>query len=232
MTMNKKFNILVVEDDLMLAEMTEYMLSELNYALVGIAKNYETALQYLEEYKEIDMAILDINLEGEKTGIDIGKEINDKYKIPFIYLTSFTDPITIKKAAKTAPSAYLLKPYSKHDLFSTIEMVKERKLQTSQSIIIKDGDLNIKIQRKNINYIKSDNNYIEIYTSNKKYTQRSSIESFLEELSNPNFMRIHRSYAVNINKVDAVNGQYVLIGEDKCPLSRIHKDEVLKFFVE
>ena len=230
--MGNTFNILVVEDEVILAEMTEYMLLELNYSIAGIVNNFESAIQILSNSHDIDMAILDIGLDGEKSGLDLGREINEKFHIPFIYLTSSFDPETIELAAQTSPAGYLLKPYTKEDLFSTIEMVKQKKLQSNKKVIIKDGDLNIKIDAKDIYLIKSDNNYIEIYTDQKKYLQRSSIESFMSTLNNPNFIRIHRSYVANIRKVNAINGQYVIIGEDKYPLSRTQKDGVLKAFME
>jgi len=228
--MKKNFNILIVEDELLIAEMTKEMLLDLKYSVSGLAKSYIEAHSYLSKTTDIDLAILDINLNEYKTGIDIGKDINDKYGIPFIYLTSYSDPLTIRMAADTTPAAYLLKPFTKSDLYTTIEIIKARRFQNDHPLIVKDGGLNIKIQSKDIAYIKSDNNYIEIVTKTKKYVMRNSIEKILAELSDTNFVRIHRSYAVNITKINAVNGQYILIGKEKLPLSRSHKEEILKLF--
>ena len=228
--MKNSFNILIVEDELMIAEMTKEMLLGLKYSVIGIAKNNDEAQMFLSKSNDIDLVILDINLNDRKSGIDIGEKINEKYKIPFVYLTSYSDPSTIKKAAKTTPEAYILKPFTKSDLYTTIEIIKARKNQNSSSIIVKDGDMTVKIDSSDINYIKSDNNYIEISTEEKKYVVRNSIDNFLDELSNSNFIRVHGSYAVNIMKIDAVNGQYILIGNIKCPLSRMYKNEVFNKF--
>lgn len=228
--MKDRFHILIVEDELMIAEMTKSMLESLGYSVVGIAKNFERAMTYFDNEGRIDMAVLDINLEAAKNGIDVGTTINEKYKIPFIYLTSYSDPKTIKNAAKTTPAAYLLKPYTKGDLHATVEMIRARNTLISKSIVVKDGDLNVKIQSSQILFIKSDNNYIEIMTSQNKYVVRSSLEHFLTEMDDDNLVRIHRSYAANLLKIDAINGQYVLIGDHKCPLSRNYKEEVfIKF---
>lgn len=227
--MKKRLNILIVDDELLIAEMIREMLEELNYSIVGIAKNYNQAITYLTEGK-VDLAILDINLSEQKDGIDLATEIQNNYQIPYIYLTSYSDPITIRRASKTSPSAYLLKPFTSDDLHVTIELIKSKQSMKPQSIVVKDGGLNIKLTTDEIFYIKSDNNYLELITSKKKYVLRKSMEKFLEENESRNFLRIHRSYVVNAQKIDAINGQYVIVGKDKCPLSRSYKEEVLEAF--
>mgnify|MGYP000382371805 FL=1 len=229
--MKRKVNIRIVEDELMIAEMTREMLLDLKYSVVGIAKDHDAAIDYLAKSEDIDLVILDINLGREKTGIDIAEVIQDQYEIPFIYLTSYSDPKTIKKAAQTSPAAYLLKPFIKSDLYTTIEIIIARNLKSEGTILIKDGDLNVKLKTRDIHYIMSDNNYLEVFTLRKKYIVRNSLDVFLEELSDSNFIRIHRSYAANILKIEAVNGQYVLVGEAKLPLSRTHKQEVIDLFM-
>lgn len=230
--MRKEFNILIVEDELMIAEMTKEMLFELGYNVVGIAKNPFSAIKFLQESDKIDLVILDINLNEEKDGIDVGMKIQEKYKIPYIYLTSYSDPKTVKRASETTPSGYLLKPYTKGDLFTTIEIIRIRKLSKSPSIVVKDGEYSVKIHSSDISYIKSDNNYLELNTDKKIYIIRNSLDKFLEELNDSNFIRIHRSYAVNMLKVDAITGQYVIVGDEKCPLSRSHKQELMDSFAK
>lgn len=229
--MKKDFNILIVEDELMIAEMTKEMLLDLKYAVVGIAQNHEMAISFLSKEENIDLVILDINLEEKKTGIDIAETIKEKYDIPFIYLTSYSDPRTIGKAAQTEPAAYLIKPYIKSDLYTTIEIIKARNSNSHHSIVIKEGDLMVKLNTREILYVKSDNNYLEVFTHQKKYLVRNSLDNFLAELNDDNFIRIHRSYAANILKIEAVNGQYVLIGNTKVPISRAHKEDVIARFM-
>lgn len=229
----KDFNILIVEDELMIAEMSKEMLLELGYNVIGIAKNYAQAKTYLSNSTKIDLVILDINLSQEKDGIDLAKEIEKKHEFPFIYLTSYSDPRTIKNASSTTPSAYLLKPYTKEDLFTTVEIIRARARVKglNLSIVIKEGHLNIRVKVEDIIYIKSDNNYLEIFTTDKRHILRSSLESFLLDLNNEILVRTHRSYAININKITAVNGQNIFINDTKYPLSRTHREEVLMRFI-
>ena len=222
------FNILIVEDELMIAEMIKEMLSELDYQVLGVAKNYKEATASLESKRDvIDLIVLDINLNDHKNGIDIGSLLKEKYQIPFVYLTSYSDPQTIRAAASTEPAAYLLKPFTVGDLHATVEVIKARKAVSAKSIMIKENDLNVKLEVADISYVKSDNNYLEIFTSRKKHLTRNSLEKFLEDVEESNIIRVHRSFAINISKIQAVNGQYLMIDDQKIPISRKHKSELM-----
>lgn len=224
-----RFNILIVEDELMIAEMIKEMLSELNYSVLGIAKNFNQAISALEENsKIIDLIVLDINLNDYKNGIDVGAHIKEHYNLPFVYLTSYSDPQTIRSAASTEPAAYLLKPFTSGDLHATVEVIKARKQTHHKSILIKENDLNVKLEVADISYVKSDNNYLEIFVKDKKHLTRNSMEKFLEEIEDPNFVRVHRSFTINLNKIQAVTGQYLMIDNQKIPISRKHKSELLE----
>ncbi len=225
-----KLNILIVEDELLIAEMLKELLFELDYHLVTIAKNFDLALLTLQNNKDINFAILDINLSETKTGLDIAKKINNEYKIPFIFLTSYANKNTIKEAVALKPEAYLIKPFTKIDLFTTLELCQAKKTESNNCIVIKDGPLSIKLKHNELLWIKSENVYIEIKTVEKAHVIRTSLERFLEELNDSVFIRIHRSYAINLNHVKAINGQYVIINDEKIPLSRNYRDDlILKF---
>jgi DNA-binding NarL/FixJ family response regulator len=63
---------------------------------------------------------LDINIKGSKNGIELAAIINDKYRLPFIYLTSFNDEATVEEAASTYPYGYIVKPFKDSDLAPAI----------------------------------------------------------------------------------------------------------------
>lgn len=224
-------NILIIEDELLIAEMLKEMLLELECNVVAVAKNYDSALEVLEKHKEINFAILDINLSETKTGLDVAQKINDEFKIPFIFLTSYSDKNTIKEAIALKPESYLIKPFSKTDLYVTLEIINTRKKIEERILIIKDGHLTVKIKHQDIFWVKSDNIYLEVKTDEKTYLVRNSLDKFIEELSDSNFIRIHRSYAVNMGHIKAVNGQYIIIKDEKIPLSRNYRDELMERFV-
>ncbi len=119
---------------MIIAEDIKQILLSLNYEVVGIATKYTSALEVLES-KDIDVTLVDIMLGGSKSGIDLAHEIKTRFKIPFIFLTSHADAATVKRAKETQPNAYLLKPFSKDDLFTTLEiaLAKEESIKAPLS---------------------------------------------------------------------------------------------------
>ena len=224
--------ILIVEDELLIAEMLAEMLKELSYEVVAIAKNYKEALSILNDpEKRIDLALLDINLSSEKDGLDLGLEINENKKIPIIYITSYSDPSIVKKAAILLPESYLVKPFTKTDLLTSIEIVKAKIGNQASPLCIKDGNKYVNLSTKDIFYIKSDKNYLEIFLKDSRYVIRNSMEKLLEEINSKSFVRIHRSYAINIDHVSEVVGDLVKIGENELPLSRKFKSDFKEFLI-
>lgn len=228
--MRIELKILVVEDEVFIAEMIVEMLSEHGYKNVIRAKSYPEAINKLEKDNSINFAFLDINLEDEKSGVDLAHELNNTFNIPFVYLTSNTDSSTIQEAGVTLPLGYLSKPFKSHELFAAVKIGESKLSQIEKSIVIKDGHERKKIKPKEITFISSDNNYITINTIDSKITIRNSLDKFLEGVSLPKLVRVHRSYAVNIDRAQTVNGQYIIVEGEKIPMSRKYKDFVIAKF--
>ena len=112
---------LIIEDEPLIAEDIRDYLSNLDYHPVDVAYSKEQALRYLEKY-DLDIVLLDINLGSKTDGIEIAQVINEKHKIPFVYLTSYSDKATLEMAKVTHPWGYLVKPFQEHDLFTTLEI--------------------------------------------------------------------------------------------------------------
>lgn len=121
----KKLNILIVEDEALIAKDIEYSLQQLGYIISGIAYDGVQALDLIQRTQP-DLVLLDIELKEGLSGIDIAHILNEKHNIPFIYLTSYADPATIDMVKKTLPFGYVLKPFSERELFSAIELATYR----------------------------------------------------------------------------------------------------------
>lgn len=113
--------VLIVEDEPMIAQDIAMFLGDIDFQPIGIAYNSVKALDFLAN-RNPDIVLLDISIKGEKDGIEIAEVINQKYRIPFIYLTSHSDQHTIKRAKHTLPYGYILKPFDEKDLLTSIEM--------------------------------------------------------------------------------------------------------------
>ena len=121
-----KAKILIVEDEPAIACDIAINLESHDYEIVDIIHNAEEVEEVLKT-KSIDLVMLDINLEGEMTGIDLARIIDKQYGVPFIFLTSYADNDTLDKAAGTFPASYLVKPFKEHDLAPAVKITLARK---------------------------------------------------------------------------------------------------------
>ena len=110
MNPSNRFHILVVEDDALIAADIEDCLLELGYQTVSLAENMQEAQNVLEENLP-DLALLDIHLGENESGIQLAHLINKEYRIPFIYLTAFSDDQILEAAKETVPAGFVLKPF-------------------------------------------------------------------------------------------------------------------------
>ena len=113
--------LLLIEDEYIISKDLKTQLEKNDYARVDIVKNYETAINYYTQNK-YDVIISDINLNSEKDGIEIITELSNIRKTPVVYLTAYSDIEIIKRAEKTMPFAYILKPYNNNQLKATLNL--------------------------------------------------------------------------------------------------------------
>lgn len=114
-------NILIVEDEPLIAEDIAEALKRNDFAISAIVYTKEDALVELER-NMTDVAILDINLNGKMDGIEIADTIATRYNIPFIFLTSYSDKQTLTSAKFTEPAGYIVKPFTEAGLYSSVEI--------------------------------------------------------------------------------------------------------------
>lgn len=219
--MNSKV-ILVVEDDYLNRRLTKKILQENGYQVLE-AKNADEALKILNK-ELVDLTILDINLgDGEMDGISLGNLIQNKQKVPFIYLTAYENAKVISEAVATSPYSYLTKPFKNSDLVASVELaiIKSAKEDKPKpTILVKDGEYKVALPIEDINYITSEGNYLLFYTDKKTYKCRSTIEQILKVLPALSFIQIHRAFIVNKNKVEKFNSKSVIVGNSEIPLSK------------
>lgn len=228
----KTVRILIVEDEMIIAEDLSDLLSGLGYEVVDTAISAREALQVLEE-KSPDLALVDIRLKGGKDGIELAREIRDHYRIPFIFLTSHADPGTVKRAREVNPYGYVLKPFEEPAIHASIEMALanfEKENITSEdsgqemilqdSLFVRSNGMLIKILFSDILYLEADGNYTQVHTMNKRFALRGVLKALESKLTTRQFARIHKSYLVNLARIEAIDSQSVHIGGKEIPISR------------
>lgn len=238
--MDKKFRVLIVEDEFITLDNLKDAMEEIGYEISGAVMKAEDAINVLEK-EMTDIALLDIHLKNSKSGIWLAVQIRKKYKIPFIFLSAFTDKNTVGVAAKVRPSSYLVKPFTKEDIFTAIEVAmnnfkaskqavdwkEEEDTLIHKSIFIKDGKIYKKIRLSEIRYVEAFKNYLELHAVNQRYVIRSTLKKFLEKLPSPPFFQTHRSYVVNKNFIEEATNNYVLIEGVQVPISRGFREGII-----
>ncbi len=95
-------------------------------------------------------------------------------------------------------------------------------------LFIKQGTAYHKVRIGDITYLESDNVYINVHVANNKYLVRSTLDQYLEILNSNQFVRVHRSYVVNINYIDAIDANHLIVNKVCVPTRKTYKNELLK----
>jgi DNA-binding LytR/AlgR family response regulator len=233
---SKKKNILIVEDELLIAEMIAETMHNVGYKNTFIVASVGEAIEEIEKRKP-ELVFTDIALKGNRSGIDLGLLLYEKYKIPFIYITSHVSLQVIEKAKKTFPNAFLSKPFKKDDLLIAVEFAfhetDSRNAKDDQnSLFIKDGHVSVRILFEEIIYLKAEKNYTAIsISSGRTRLVRYTLTDLLEQLPGGTFIRIHKSYAVNYNTIIAFQSSGVVLNNSvSLPVGRSYREIISQLF--
>lgn len=245
----EKLNIFIVEDESIVAKDIQNSLTKLGYNVLGIANNGKEAIENILSLKP-DLVLMDIMIKGGMTGIEVAEKIKEDINIPVIFLTAYADESTLSKAKVTEPYGYILKPFKEIDLHSTIEMAiykhqkdaalqKERdflyslvenKDDTTQDILfVKANSRLVKLYLKDIFYVEALKDYVVINTQYARYTVHSTMKDIEKKLGMVDFIRVHRSFIVRIEKIQSIENQSVVLENEKktIPVGGSYRDELL-----
>lgn len=226
-------NILIVEDETLIAETIKLDLEERGYNVIDSVIKYEDAIGVLNK-KEVDLVLIDIRLFGNKSGLDLAKYLTiHKPTIPFIFLTSHNDQSSMDRALKLNPKGYIAKPVNKKTLWATIEIVFANidttleELDTTLTFNV--GKSRYLVKESEITYIKVDHVYSQLFRYKKNaIVLRQPLAKIFDQLKSSFFILPHKSYIVNVNFISKWNQQSIWIGEVKIPISRGRKKEILE----
>lgn len=227
--------VYIVEDEPLIAEMINVSLQKEGFEVVGMADDIKEAYFDIDELQP-DLVFLDITLGDAQFGIELGKKLQEKTSVPFIYLTSHSDSDTIQRANETKPSGYLLKPFKSKDLKVAIDIAllnkgEEPKVEEVQVFFVKHNKKWLKIEPEEIRFLKADDTYTEIYTDTDRYVISQSLKKLENRIQDKIFVRIHRSYMVNINHISSIEEDIVVIersaGKELIPIGKTYRKDFL-----
>lgn len=216
--MNQR-KIVIVEDDVFIAEQLNAILTDLGYVITGMATSKETAIEIIDQNPP-DMVLLDIKMHGVNQGFGVAHHLNQYSNIPFIFVTSFSDNATVAEASLLKPVAYIVKPFNERDIYTTLEIAFSNLTKQQQFLTLNSDDGKFNIPLTDILWIKADDKYLEIQTAAKKHLHRSTLSDVSNLLNPHTFCRVHRSYIINLNHVTYFKGSRLKIAQFEIPISR------------
>jgi DNA-binding LytR/AlgR family response regulator len=242
-----KIKVFVVEDESIVSKDIQNSLLKLNYDVVGSASSAENALDLLKEISP-DIVLMDIMLKGYMNGIQAAEIVKLDYSLPVIFLTAYADEDTLSKAKISEPYGYILKPFKEIDLQTSIEIaiykhkkeqaiIKERdflysvvdsKEKNQDFIFVKSNSKLLKINTKDIYFIEALKDYVVINTLDIRYTIHSTMKEIELKMGREDFIRVHRSFIVRIDKISSIEYPNLTLENDKktIPIGGSFRDEL------
>lgn len=224
---------IVVEDEPMALEVViDYIQKVSALELIGTFRNGIEALSFLQS-NEVELMFLDINMP-DLTGMELAKSLNDP---PMIIFTTAYSEYAIEGFNVMAVD-YLLKPIEFVRFLKAcnkaISMTQNKESylttdvgSTDNYLMVKSGTETHKVLFENILYIEGNGNYVTYYTENGKLMSLHTMKEL--ELTLPKaFIRVHKSYIINLSKLKSYESHQIKIADSKIPLSQAYKSEFLR----
>ena len=248
--------ILIVEDELTIAMDLEEQLIEFGYIITDTVSDSDKAI-YAFKRQLPDLVLLDIQLKGSQLdGVQIAEAFNAIHRVPIIFLTSYSDDATRKRVEKVNPAYYLIKPCSPAQLKVSIgfalsnftqqlipaiddslksnQAPSEFLLGDKDHFFVKHVKKYIRINIDDILWVKADGSAVEIVTLNEKVISYAGMKGFMEQIESPKLVRVHRSYVVNLSKVNSFDDVTLFISfnnkQEEIPVGKTYRQLVFSLF--
>lgn len=235
-------SVLIVEKDLTVQNSLKNTLNGIGIKKILAVRTYEQALSSFLAATP-DLALIDISLESERTGIDIAHAFNAYTKIPFIFMTADYSEAQYEIAKEAGPIAFTNKNISKLDLKQIIELslhqnIANTKLSNttskmdsfSEEIFIKIGNVLKRISLIDIDWFGIDGKYAYLQKENRQLPLNIYLKELGQMIPADLFVRIHQSYIINIKKIESINTVkgIVTIQNEELPIGRSYKKDFFK----
>lgn len=226
-----KLNCVIVDDEPLAISIIEGYLKKLSY--VNVIGKFESAIPVYEFLKnnQVDLLFLDVEMPN-LTGVDFIKSLDSP---PNVILTTANKNYAVE-GFNLNVNDYILKPVTFERLLKSVNRVcenlnsKQNDVSTEEQeyIYLKENKKMVKVYFKNILYLESIKDYVKVVTLRKTVLTKQLLTFFEESLNSTDFIRIHKSYIVAINKIDAYSLSSVDLGKIEIPIGRKYKEKVIE----
>lgn len=229
-----KIDCAIIDDEPLAAELlASYAKKTPNLNLVGVYESAVTAMSELR-IKPVDVLFLDIQMP-ELSGIELAKLLPSKTKV--IFTTAF-DRYAVE-GYKVKASGYLLKPISYDDFVMAVNnvsesihtMVKQEAMLKDRFVYVKSEYKLVKVNFDDILYVEGVKDYVKFYFGDKRKPMMTlmNMKKVEDSLPHYQFMRVHRSFIVNMDKIEMIDRGRIVIGDVFIPISESYKELVQKY---
>ena len=221
---------IIVEDDLMASKATQHHASKIGaLKIIGVFEFPQDAIEFCKT-NTVDLILLDIQLP-EMTGIEL---VDNLPYLPYLIFTTSREEYAYD-AFQLNAAAYLKKPFSFLQLEEAVQKVlKLRQLDRedtkieSSSIFVKAGTKTIRLDLEEIAFVESMGDYVKINCGDKSHTVHCTLKGFIDKLPLKNFLQVHRSFVINIDKIVDIQYSAIVVNKSLIPISRGLKEQVMK----
>ncbi|WP_233145437.1 LytR/AlgR family response regulator transcription factor [Labilibacter marinus] len=230
--------VAIDDEPLALKQISSYIERTPSLELVAALSSATSAYEVLDN-NEVDLLFVDINMP-ELSGMDFAKSL--KQNIGIIFTTAYSEYAL--DGFKVNAIDYILKPIGYDNFITAVDKAKQRLSQENKSteelkgnndyLFIKSEYKIIRVELKNITYIEGMREYVRIHLSNQKpVITLLSFKKLMEKLPHNSFMRVHRSYIVNLKKITTIERMRIIFNEDvRIPVSEQYKEAFQKYIDE
>ncbi|MES2732476.1 MAG: LytTR family DNA-binding domain-containing protein [Bacteroidota bacterium] len=222
-------NCIIVDDEEMSRNIVKHFVEQTaNLSLLQVFSDAIEASNFLQE-NPVDVLFLDIEMP-EMSGIDLLKVLTNKPDV--VLITSKTDRAV--EAFEYSVTDYLVKPITYPRFLQAVAKVKEKRdskptlSEPPSDIYIRTDSKIVKVNLKDLLYVEALADYVMLHTLSNRYIAHSTMKGIERKLTPKEFIRIHRSYIINMAKIDAIEDLSVLINKKYIPIGTSYKDSFIK----
>ncbi|WP_226389962.1 LytR/AlgR family response regulator transcription factor [Penaeicola halotolerans] len=237
--------ILIVEDEVFISENLQEILELIGFTNIEIANSANQTVKAIKKTRP-DVVFMDIKLKGDKDGIELGEIVKKMVDVPIIYVTSYSDPEILERAKRINPAGFIVKPFNSNDIHAMVEIVlfnaKNRPSSVdapmpgatdpaflvNEAVFIKNDTNFEKVRHKDILYIEANGNMVTVKSRNKDFVLRKSMKEMEDKLPSQQFLRIQKSYIVQLDAIELLNTKEVTLDNGmKVPVGRQYYNALL-----
>jgi len=219
------YTILIVDDEPLARKVLQEFVTKMAYKVILLQAEDAIQAQKMMGDHDVDILFLDINMPM-MTGMELANSISTKPLI--IFTTAYAEHAV--KAFELEAFDYLVKPISfsrfQKSINRAIDHLTTTVASESSWVLIKEGRRIYKVPHNEIKYLQAYGDYVKIFSDSKTYLMKTKLSALLIDLPG-SFVRCHRSYVINVERINYIEGNHVVVAEEKIPISEGYKQELM-----